>query len=92
MKLIALLRSLLLALLVILTGCSTPKSVLDTQTAGNNPPAQPQVPIAPPASRPAEVRQTSPLADQAVNETVASIAMPAPPAQLAGAMSRKALG
>ncbi|MFA6231788.1 MAG: hypothetical protein WC617_16685 [Rhodanobacter sp.] len=91
MKLITLLRSLLLALLVMLTGCSTPKPALDTQTAENTSATQPQVPIAPPANRPVEARQTSPLVDQAVNETAASIAMPAPPAPLAGATSRKAL-
>ncbi len=93
MKLIALLRSLLLALLVMLTGCSTPKPALDKQVAENTPPAPPRTPITSAAAGAAKVRQNSPLADQAVNETVASIAMPAPtPATLAGAMSRKALG
>jgi len=91
MNLMTLLRSLLLALLVILTGCSTPQPTLDGRTAENTPPVSPPMPTATPATRPADVQQTAPVADTAVNEVVPSIAMPAPPppAPLAGAMSRK---
>lgn len=86
------LRSLLLALLVMVSGCNTPQPALDGRSTQNTRSAAPATPT--PTPLPPRVQQTDAAVDGEANETVAPIARPAPapPTALAGGLLRKVQG